>query len=83
MKQVYSYQEMVPLVEQGQTVVFTAHLRARVKIVPFLNGHVAVTITLSRGDTHLGTVEQEYASIEDVLDAYDIDVHAPQWEVIV
>lgn len=52
MKHIYSYQEMVPLVEQGQTVVFTAHLRARVKIVPFLNGHVAVTITLSRGDTH-------------------------------
>jgi hypothetical protein len=82
MKQVYSYQEVAPLIERGQAVCFTTHLDARVTAIQPRQDEerVTVTITLSIRDSFIGTVEQDFPSICAVLDTFDIDVHALIWE---
>ncbi len=80
MKQVYSYQELASQIEQGQTVSFLSPLTARVRLCQQDEKRVIVTITFFLRDTSIGMIEDEYASIIEVLDAFDIDEAAEIWE---
>lgn len=83
MKQVYSYQEIGTLIDQGRRVVFTCYPEARVSAIQKHreSDSVTVTITLCIRDTCVGIVEYEYASMLAVLDAFDIDDLEEVWEV--
>ena len=83
-KTVYSYQEIGHLIDSCERVLFTCHPVARVTAVqqPWPNASIKVTINLSLGDTHLGTVETDYASITDLLDAFQIDDIDEIWEAL-
>ncbi len=80
MKQVYSYQEVASLIEQGQPVTCTCPITARVKLCQQEGERVIVTITFFLRDTSIGMIEDEYASLIEVLDAFDIDEAAEIWE---
>ena len=83
MKQVYSYQEVGTLIDQGKRVVFTCHPEARVTAVQKHRDSDTVTVTIqfSIRDTCIGIVENEYTSIVEVLEAFDIDERIEMWEV--
>jgi hypothetical protein len=84
MKQVYSYQEIGTLIDQGKHVVFTCHPEARVSAVQQHpnNDTITVTINLSIGNTCVGIVSYEYASMLAVLDAFAIVDLSEMWEVL-
>jgi len=84
MKQVYSYQEIGTLFDQGKQVVFICHPEARVSTVQKHHDRdtVTVTVTLSIRDTCVGIVSYEYPSMLAVLDAFDIDEGGELWEVV-
>ncbi|MEO8955773.1 MAG: hypothetical protein ABI396_02300 [Ktedonobacteraceae bacterium] len=83
MKQVYSYQEIGTLIDQGRQVVFTCYPEARVSAIQKHHDSdtVTVTINLCIRDTCVGSVEYEYSSMLAVLDAFDIDDLDEMWEV--
>lgn len=64
-------------------VLFTCSPQARVSAVQKQreSDTVTITLTLSIRDTCIGIVDYEYASIADVLDAFDIDDRAEIWKV--
>jgi hypothetical protein len=84
MKQVYNYQEIGNLIEQGKRVLFTCHPEARVTAVQKQRDSDIITVTLqiSIRDTCVGIVEDEYDSIVAVLEAFDIDDLTEIWEVL-
>jgi hypothetical protein len=85
MKQVFSYQEIGTLIDQGKQVVFTCHPEAGVTAVqksPDRDTMITVTIQLSIRDTCVGILEYEYTSMLAVLDAFDIDNLSEIWEVL-
>lgn len=84
MKQVYSYQEIGTRIDQGKQVVFACHPEARVSAVQKHpdSDIVTVTINLSIGDTCVGIVSYEYASMLAVLDAFAIHDLTEMWEVL-
>lgn len=84
MKQIYRYQEIGTLIDQGRQVVFTCYPEARVSA---RQNHresdtVTVTINLCIRDTCVGIVEYEYSSMLAVLDAFDVDEQAELWQVL-
>ena len=83
-KTVNSYQEIGHVIDSCNPVVFTCHPVARVTVLQhaFPENSVKVTIHLSIGDTCVGIIENEYASIIDLLDAYQIDDLEEIWEVL-
>jgi hypothetical protein len=83
-KQLYSYQEIGTLIDQGKQVRFTCSPQARVSAVQKQRESDTVTITLNLSirDVCVGIVDYEYASIADVLEAFDIDEQAEIWEVL-
>jgi hypothetical protein len=83
-KQVYSYQEIGTLIDQGKQVAFTCHPEACVGAVQKDPDSDAVTVTLNLciRDTCVGMVEDAYASMLAVLDAFDVDDLAKVWEVL-
>lgn len=83
MKELYSYQEIGTLIDQGQSAAFTCHPVARVTVVQRESERVAIhmTIDLLVGDYHITTFEEEYPSIETVLDLFQINDLAEMWEV--
>ncbi|MFL5586089.1 MAG: hypothetical protein ACJ8DI_00340 [Ktedonobacteraceae bacterium] len=83
-KTVSSYQEIGHLIDGCTPVVFTCHPVARVTVLQraFPENTVKVTINLSIGDTCVGIVANEYASITDLLDAFQIDDLDEIWEVL-
>ncbi len=74
-KTVSSYQEIGHVIDSCNPVVFTAHPVARVTVLEraWPENTVKITINLSIGDTCVGIMENEYSSIEMVLDAFQID----------
>jgi hypothetical protein len=83
-KQVYSYQEIGTLIEQGKQVLFTCYPKARVSVVQkdLESDTVTVTINLYIRGTCVGIVEYAYTSLHDVLEAFDIAAWAERWEVL-
>ncbi len=83
MKQVYSYQEIGTLIDQGRQVVFTCYPEARVSAVQKHPDRETITVTLNLciQDTCVGSISDEYASILAVLDAFDIEELSEMWEV--
>jgi hypothetical protein len=81
-KTVYSYQEIRHLIEQGQPVQFTCALRAQVITIQQDPESEAITVTLflSIRETYVGCVRDEYASMCDLLEAFDLEETAPIWE---
>ena len=84
MKQVYSYQEIGTYIDQGREVVFTCPVQARVNAVQKSRESETITVTLmvSVGDTCVGIIENEYASMLSVLDTFSIDDLEEIWEVL-
>jgi hypothetical protein len=82
-KTVNKYQEIGILIDSGKPMVFTCHPEARVTVRQLPNEDtIKATITISISDTCVGIVETEYASIIDLLDAFQIDDLAEIWEVL-
>ncbi len=83
MKQVYSYQEIRPLIEQGKEVTVTCHLHAEVTAIQKRPASDTITATLHLlvGEDVIAVVESEYPSFVSLLDAFAIDEYAEQWEV--
>jgi len=91
MKQVYDYQEIGVEIDQGKLTMFTCHPVARVSVQqksgdsqanPEVNEYFHVIITLSIGDTVVGLMEYGYASMIDLLDAFQIDDTEEIWEML-
>ncbi len=84
MKQVYSYQEIGTQIDQHKNVVFTCHPEARVTAIQRHpdSDTVTITINLSIRDTCIGIMENEYASLADLLDAFNIDDLEEIWELL-
>lgn len=75
MKEVYSYQEIGTLIDEGKQVVFSCFPEVRVcasKKKPESDA-ISATFVATIGDTCIGTMESEYASIETLLEAFYID----------
>lgn len=83
MKTVYSYQEIAPLIAQGKEVTVTCHLHAEVIARQKRSNSDAITATIHLlvGEYVIAVVESEYPSLVSLLDAFDIDEYAEQWEV--
>ena len=91
MKQVYDYQEIGVEIDQGKLALFTCHPVARVSVQqksgdtqanPEVDQYIHVIITLSIGDTVVGLVENDYASMIDLLDAFQINDTEEIWEML-
>jgi len=84
MKEVYNYQEIGTLIDQGKQVVFTCHPAARVTAVQKSadSDTITATITLLIGEYVISVMESEYASIVALLDAFDIDESSEIWEML-
>ena len=84
MKEVYNHREIGPLIDQGQPVAFTRQLEARVTARHLNRDSDTITalVQLCRGDYFLGEVEQEYATVALLLDAFDIGELEDIWEVL-
>jgi len=72
------------VIDSCNPVVFTCHPVARVSVLQraFPENSIKVTITLGIGDTCIGIMENEYSSIIDLLDAFQIDDLEEIWEVL-
>ncbi len=83
MKEVYSYQEIGTLIDQGEQASFTRHIVAHVTVSqPNPDSEaVKVLILLSLGNYNIGVVEMEYTDISELLEAFDIDNKEEIWEV--
>jgi hypothetical protein len=84
MKQVFNYQEIGTLIDQGKQVVFTCYPQARVTAIQRHpdSDTVTVTLNLSIRETRVGMVTYEYTSMLAVLDAFDIEDLAEIWELV-
>ena len=84
MKEVYSSQEIRHLIEQGKEVTVTCHLHAEVTARQKHpdSDTVTATIHLLVGEYVIAVVESEYPFLVSLLDAFDIDEYAEQWEVV-
>lgn len=83
-KTVSSYQEIGHEIDSRKMVVFTSHPTARVTVQqrPWPDSSVKITINLSIGDTCVGIMENEYANMLAVLDAFRIDDLEEVWEML-
>ena len=83
MKEVFSYQEIGTLIDQGRSATFTRHIQARVTVSqPNPNVEtVKALVLLSLGQYNIGICEIEYNDIADLLETFDIDESEELWEV--
>jgi hypothetical protein len=83
-KTIYSYQEIGTLIDQGRQVIFTCHPVVRVTAVQKKPNSDLITVTLvvSIGETCVGIMENEYASIYALLEAFNIGDLDEIWEVV-
>ena len=83
MKEVYSYQEIGTLIDQGTSATFTRHIQARVTVSrPSSDSEtVEALLLLSLGQYNIGLCEVEYEDISELLEAFDIDNKEEIWEV--
>ncbi len=83
MKEIYSYQEIGTLIDQGMQVAFTRHIQARVTVSQPSTESEAVKalLLLSLGQYNIGICEIEYQDISELLEAFDIDDKEEIWEV--
>ena len=84
MKQVYNYQELAHLIEQGKTAAFTHPLSAQITAVQMSHKRddITVTMALMVGGYVIGELESTYSRMESLLDAFDIDDRSEVWEVL-
>ncbi len=84
MKQVYSYQEIGTLIDQGKQVAFTRILSAHITALQKSreSDEITVTIALLMGEYVIAELETTYPRIEALLDAFDIGDLEELWEVL-
>ena len=84
MKELYSFQEIGTLIDQGQQVACTCHPVARVTVTQKENERASIHVTMDLliGEYHIATCEEVCPSIETVLDLFQIDDLAEVWEVV-
>ncbi len=83
MKELFSYQEIGTLIDQGQQASFTRSLVAHVSVSqpnPKVETVKAI-ILLSHGKYNIGIVEMTYTDIAELLETFDIDDKEEIWEV--
>jgi hypothetical protein len=83
MKELFTYQEIGTLIDQGTSATFTRHIVARVTVTqPTPDSEtVKALLLLSLGQYNIGVVEMEYTDISELLEAFDIDDGEEIWEV--
>ncbi len=83
MKEVYSYNEIGTLLDQGMNTVFTcsALLRVSVKKPSDQSDTIKVSINLLIGDYSIGVFKCTYKNLLDMLVAFDINEQKEIWEV--
>lgn len=84
MKEVYGYNELGTIIEQGLKTVFTRPALLRVSVVkPSDKSHtIKVSVNLLIGDCSIGVLERKYKNILDMLVAFDINYNEEIWEVL-
>ncbi len=83
MKELFSYQEIGTLIDQGQQASFTRHIVAHVSVSqdsPSVETVKAI-ILLSLGKYNIGVAEMTYTDISELLEAFEIDDKEEIWEV--
>ena len=75
MKELFSYQEIGTLIDQGTSASFTRHIVAHVSVSqPTPNvDTVKVIIHLTLGQYSVGIFEMEYEDLSELLEIFDID----------
>ncbi len=81
-KTVNSYQEIGVEIDAHKPCRFTCHPTAWVTVRLMSDERINISMMISVGDTCVGIAENEYASIEDVLEAFQIDDLEEIWEVL-
>jgi hypothetical protein len=83
MKELFTYQEIGTLIDQGTSATFTRHIVARVTVTqPTPDSEtVKALLLLSLRQYNIGVVEMEYTDISELLEAFDIDDGEEIWEV--
>src|SRR5260370_317607 len=73
MKEVYSYQEIGTLIDQGESATFTRHVIAHVTVrQPDPNSQTVKTIIhLTLGQYSVGLFEMEYEDVSELLEIFD------------
>ena len=84
MKQVYSYQEIGTLIDQGKQVAFTRTVQTHITAIQKCreNDEITVSIALCVGEYVIAELETTYPRIEALLDAFDIGDLEEIWEVL-
>lgn len=84
MKEVYDYQEIGTLIDQGRRVIFTCHPEVRVSCMQKQPDSevISVTLMVEIGDTCVGIIENQYPSMHILLEAFAIDDLSEIWEVL-
>ena len=85
-KTIQNYQEAGHEIDSSHHVVFTCHPTARFAVYkePWPSEQIKVTtyLTIGNQDGCVGIAEQTYASVEALLDAYQINDLYEIWEVL-
>ena len=83
MKELFTYQEIGTLIDQGTSATFTRHIVARVTVTqPTPDSEtVKALLLLSLRQYNIGVVEMEYTDISELLEAFGIDDGEEIWEV--
>ena len=83
MKELFSYQEIGTLIDQGQQASFTRHIQAHVTVSqPNPNVEtVKALVLLSVGKYNIGIAEITYTDIAEFLEAFAIEDGEEIWEV--
>jgi hypothetical protein len=83
MKELFSYQEIGTLIDQGTSASFTRHVVAHVSVrQPDPNSPtVTAIIHLTLGQYSVGIFEMEYEDLSELLEIFDIDDKEEIWEV--
>ena len=83
MKELFSYQEIGTLIDQGTSASFTRHIVAHVSVSqPDPNSQtVKAIIHLTLGQYSVGIFEMEYEDLSELLEIFDIDDKEEIWEV--
>ena len=83
MKEVYNFQEIGTLIDQGIDATFTRHIVARVTVkqVSPDSDRIQAIMLLSLGQYNITLIETEYEDISELLEAFAIEDGEEIWEV--
>ncbi len=82
MKELYSFQEIGTLIDQGEQASFTRPIQAHVTVSQLQGSErIQAILLLSLGQYNITVCEREYEDIAELLEIFDIDDGEEIWEV--